>query len=115
MPAKAFKLTEMRQHAADIFCAGLRAVDPVRAVKRSCNFDGRTLTIQGQAYDLRRFRRIYVIGAGKAAAAMASALEDILNGRISQGIITVKYHHGLPLKHIAVTEAGHPLPDENGL
>lgn len=115
MPAKAFKLTEMRQHAADIFGAGLRAVDPVRAVKRSCNFDGRTLTIQGQAYDLRRFRRIYVIGAGKAAAAMASALEDILNGRISQGIITVKYHHGLPLKHIAVTEAGHPLPDENGL
>jgi hydroxypyruvate reductase/glycerate 2-kinase len=55
-----------------------------------------------------------VIGAGKASASMAKEVENILGNRITSGHIVVKYGHGCELKYIDVSEAGHPVPDENG-
>ena len=46
---------------------------------------------------------------------MAKALEEILGDRLTEGWITVKYDHGMPLKKVRVMEAGHPIPDEAGL
>jgi hydroxypyruvate reductase len=46
---------------------------------------------------------------------MAANLEKILGSRITAGWINVKYGHGRKLRRIHVQEAGHPLPDENGL
>ena len=59
--------------------------------------------------------RLLVIGAGKAAASLALALEETVGDRIDGGRIVVKHGHGLPLKHVVVEEGGHPLPDEGGL
>ena len=56
--------------------------------------------------------RIFVAGAGKAAAAMAVAVEKAL-GPV-EGIAITRYGHGLPTKQIRVVEAGHPVPDEAG-
>jgi len=53
-----------------------------------------------------------VIGAGKAAAAMAVALEENWTGSLS-GIVVTAYGHALPCKQIEVIEAAHPVPDEN--
>jgi hydroxypyruvate reductase len=55
------------------------------------------------------------LGAGKAAAKMASAVEELLRDRISSGIVIVKYGHSLPLSLVEIVEAGHPLPDEAGV
>jgi len=57
--------------------------------------------------------RTIVIGAGKAAASMAKAVEDNWQGPLT-GIVVTRYAHGLPLKHIRVVEAGHPMPDAEG-
>ena len=46
---------------------------------------------------------------------MAKAIENILGSRISSGHIVTKYVHAVPLKYAFVTEAGHPVPDENGV
>jgi hydroxypyruvate reductase len=46
---------------------------------------------------------------------MSKALEDILGDRLTEGWITVKYGHGVPLKRVRLMEAGHPVPDEAGL
>jgi glycerate-2-kinase len=46
---------------------------------------------------------------------MAKAIENILGSRISSGHIVTKYGHAVPLKYAFVTEAGHPVPDENGV
>lgn len=59
--------------------------------------------------------RTFVIGAGKAAAAMAQTVEMHHRGRIDAGLVVIRYGHGLPLKTIEVVEARHPLPDTNGL
>jgi glycerate 2-kinase len=59
--------------------------------------------------------RTLVIGAGKAAAAMAVAVENYWpKDAALDGIVVTRYGHDLPTKQITVFEAGHPLPDEKG-
>ncbi|MDM5177910.1 glycerate kinase [Massilia sp. DJPM01] len=55
--------------------------------------------------------RTIVIGAGKAAARMAQAVEQHWQGEIA-GLVVTRYGHGAPTRHIEVIEAGHPVPDE---
>jgi hydroxypyruvate reductase len=73
------------------------------------------LTLTGSTFDLSAVESIYVVGAGKATAPMAGALEEILGDTVAAGIILVKYGHTAPLKRIRTVEAAHPVPDENGL
>lgn len=109
------KFSNKHQDAVDIFQAGLRAVAPGDAIKNFCQLDGDRLTVDGQLYDLSLFKKIFVLGAGKAGAAMAKALEEILAERVSAGIINVKYDHLAHLERVKIQEAGHPVPDQNGL
>ena len=105
----------LRSDVWEIFDAGLKAADPNEAVKRAIKLDESGLLVVGaREYELSQFDRILVVGAGKAAAPMALALENLLGPRISKGAVTTKYGHGLSLKIISLTEAGHPLPDEEG-
>jgi hydroxypyruvate reductase len=56
-----------------------------------------------------------VVGAGKAAAAMAAAVEAKWpEGAPLEGVVITRYRHGLPTRRIRVVEAGHPVPDESG-
>ncbi len=100
---------------ARLFRAGLQAVDPYEAVRRQVHVGRRHLTIGSQQFLLAQFKRIVVVGAGKASARMAQALEQQLGLRIDTGLVVVKYGHGAPTKAIRIVEAGHPIPDAAGL
>jgi glycerate 2-kinase len=92
--------------AARIFRAALQAADPARAVERAFPLNRQ---------ELGRFRNIYVLGAGKAGAAMAKPVEKLLGSRITSGLINVKYGHTSPrLRRIELNESGHPIPDAAG-
>lgn len=106
---------KLRSDAMTIFQSALAAVDPEEAVRRHLRIDGETLSLEGRRYDLGACERILVVGAGKAVAPMAKALEDMLGDRIDSGVLVVKDGHGLPLKKIHVREASHPVPDERGV
>lgn len=58
--------------------------------------------------------RLIVIGAGKAAGAMAEAVEKHYPGPLT-GIVVTRYGYARPTKHIRVIEAAHPVPDAAGL
>ena len=59
--------------------------------------------------------RTVVVGAGKAAAAMAAAVESAWPAAAPlEGLVITRYGHGLPTKRIQVVEAGHPVPDAAG-
>ena len=62
--------------------------------------------------------RIIVLGAGKASAEMANALEDHWKGTIwgakLSGLVLTRYGYGVPCKSIEIVEAAHPVPDEIG-
>ena len=104
--------------------AALNAVAPDVAVLRHLRLDGNRLTLIDEAGapawsgDLDAYRRIRVLGAGKGAAPMAAALENLLGDRISDGLVIVKYGHDLPegqrTRRIRIKEGGHPVPDEAG-
>ncbi len=103
----------------EIFRAGLDRVDPEALIGGCLRVDGNTLTADAgqdrRSYDLDRFERVVVIGFGKATARMAKALETVLGDRIDDGLISVKYGHTEKLSRIRTIEAGHPVPDENGI
>ncbi len=98
-----------------IFHAGIRAVDPEDAINRHVRREGSRLIVGNRSYDLDRFKRVLIFGAGKGTAPMARALEQILGERLTGGSIIVKYGHGLPLKKTEIFEASHPVPDDPGL
>ncbi len=101
MPSKA--ITPLKRHALAIFKAGLAAADPAKAVADAVS-------------DLdQRYRRIIVVGAGKAGATMARAAERVLGARIVTGLINVKDEHTAKLRRIELNECGHPIPDERGV
>lgn len=98
-----------------VFNAGLVAVDPCQAVFNVASVVNDSLLIDGATYELAQFDRILVIGAGKATARMAQAVESLLGSRISQGLVIVKLGHCQPLSIIEQVEAAHPVPDEAGM
>ncbi len=57
--------------------------------------------------------RLVVIGAGKASAAMAQAVEANWSGPLS-GLVVTRYGYAVPCKHIEIVEAAHPVPDAAG-
>ena len=58
--------------------------------------------------------RLVVIGAGKASAAMARAVEDHWPGPL-EGVVVTRYGYAVPCRRIEVLEAAHPVPDANGV
>lgn len=109
------KAAMVRRQLADIFNAALAAVDPYNAVKNAVNRKGNALFAGGMRFDLDRFARIIVAGAGKAAARMALAVEDLLGPALTDGLIIVKKDHAVRPGKIRQVEASHPVPDEAGV
>ena len=106
---------ELTRDAMRIFRAGLRAADPAEAVSRHLRLTNGVPIAGRRRYRLDRFRRILVVGAGKASAVMAQPIERLFGGRIEAGCINVKYGHAAPLRHIEINECGHPIPDDQGV
>jgi hydroxypyruvate reductase len=106
----------LREHARAILHAAIAAADARAAVVRSLSLDGDRLTVAGaEEVDLGAIGRVRVIGAGKAAAAMASGALEVLGERIAEGTITTKDGHGVDLPRMDVWEAAHPVPDARGM
>ncbi len=101
--------------AEALFQAAVAAVQPAPLIRQHVRLAGTQLTLAGSVFDLATVEHIYVVGAGKATAPMAAALEERLGDAVADGIIVVKYGHTAPLRRIRTVEAAHPVPDANGL
>ncbi len=99
--------TKLRRDALAIFRAALRAADPQEGIRRALP--------QFQHLLDQPHEHIYVVGAGKASAAMAQAVERILKHRITSGLINTKHGHLAKLKRIELNECAHPVPDQAGV
>ncbi|HVI51584.1 MAG TPA: glycerate kinase [Candidatus Sulfotelmatobacter sp.] len=92
-------VSDPRAFLLDLFHAALAAADPAPRLKAHLppRPKGRTI----------------VVGAGKAAAVMAAAVEAAWDGPLS-GLVICPYGHGAPTERIEIAEAGHPVPDIAG-
>jgi len=105
----------LREKAVAIMRAALKAADPVEAIRRQVRLDNNFLTVGGRVYDLDRYQHVYVVGGGKAGGSMALAMEQLLGDRNTAGLVNVKYGYTLPTQIIRLHQAGHPLPDQEGV
>jgi len=96
--------------ALDILIAGITQVLPENFMPGNVTSDGESLTVRGEAYDLRN-GNLYVIGGGKAAGAMAVELEKIVEP--TAGIVIDKSTDFKTVK-ISVHRGGHPMPSPEG-
>jgi glycerate-2-kinase len=104
-----------REHAIQIFSAAITAVQPATLLPQHLSVTNDVLCLGEQRLPRSSFRNLYVIGAGKASAAMAVATEQVLGKLITDGLVTTKYDHSLPCERIRIMESAHPVPDENGV
>jgi len=104
-----------RKHLLDIFHAAIAAVDPFNAVMNAVKIESNHIHVRGTRYDLDAYERIIVVGAGKATARMAAAIETLLGDKLAAGLIVVKHDHTTSLNIIEQVEAAHPVPNEEGV
>jgi glycerate 2-kinase len=103
----------LRNAAIDIIEHGISMANPYLAVKRLLQLKGDVLQVGNLELELNKFKRIFIIGAGKASLGIAQALEEVLGDHISDGLFVLRYGSKVDLKHAKVIYASHPYPDEN--
>jgi len=104
-----------RQKAIEIFLSGVDSVKPKNLIRNHVSIKDDILWINDASFKLSDLKNVYIVGFGKASASMSQALESILGARITEGCVITKYGHSVPQQFIEIIEAGHPVPDENGL
>ncbi len=92
--------TDDSRFLADLFAAAVAAADPKKA-------------LAAHLPDRPKGRTV-VIGAGKGAAQMAAAFEELWGDPV-EGVIVTRYGYGAPTRHLPVLEAAHPVPDAAGM
>ncbi|MFQ6095840.1 MAG: glycerate kinase [Candidatus Bathyarchaeia archaeon] len=106
-----------RELALNAIEKALNAVNPESLMKSKVVLDGDMLKIDGRELDLSDFRRVFIVGGGKASGSMAEALEEILGDRIETGVVVVprgtsgKYN----TSRIEIHEASHPIPSSDSV
>ena len=105
-------LSHLRADAVDIIEHAIQAADPYEATRKLVHLEGNLLQIGTLEFDLRVWKNIFVLGAGKATQGIALALEEILGDHITEGIVILKRGKDNHLKRIRVVYASHPVPDE---
>ncbi len=106
---------ELREVLKGIAAGVLAELSPERCVARVARVERKGLRVGPYRYDLGRFRRVLVVGFGKASARMARGLEELLGDAISTGFVVTAEGCAVPTKIIEVVEAGHPIPDARTL
>ncbi len=97
--------------------SALLSSDPYQMIIDNISVSESILTIGSKRFDLNKFENVIVIGGGKASGPMTQALENLLEDRITDGIVNILVgtSGNYPTKKIQLNEAGHPIPTENGM
>jgi glycerate-2-kinase len=107
-------LRDLRRVALDVVAAGIQAADPAAAVDRFVQVQGSELAADGHHFDLSRLRSVLILGAGKASAPIAAAMEVMLGDRLAGGLVVSRREAigpaGEDLHRVEIVEADHPVP-----
>ena len=109
------ELETTSRHGTALDCveAGIAAAHPRGVVADALELDDETLSVEGTRYDLDAYEEVVVLGGGKAAAGVASALEELLGDRIARGAVVTD--DPTDCDRIEVREGDHPVPSERGV
>lgn len=103
---------DARAQLESVYRAALAAVEPERALRGALRAEGKGFSIAGRA--VAPGARVFVLGIGKAGAALAAAAEATLGARIAAGLALVPDGGERALARSEMLVGGHPIPDERG-
>ena len=92
--------------------AALASVNPKMLLESQVLVEDSILCAGEHRFDLREVENIFVMGGGKASGAMTLAIEKVLGGRLTEGIVNVPKGDKHKTRIVRTMEAGHPLPNE---
>lgn len=110
---KELSSTPSRRKALQIIDSGLESINTEKVMKNNIKLKNSTLTIKNKKINLKKFKRIVIIGFGKASSLMGKEIEKILSNRIDTGIIISTKE--LNLKRIKVIKGTHPMPSQKNI
>lgn len=93
----------------------LQEITPQNLISQQCRLEKETLTILGNAYDLGRYKKIYLLGSGKAVIPMAKAVQELLKGYIDKTVIVGAYPLEETLEQTLYIQSTHPLPSQQSI
>jgi glycerate 2-kinase len=102
--------TDNRKLALTIAEAGLESIDTIGVISNSIKLDNNVLSVMGEKFDLSKFKKIKVVGFGKASSDAALALEKVLGAKIGEGAIVGL--HKSDCKYIENFIGTHPKPSQ---
>jgi len=106
---------QVKDQVIEIYKEALKAADPVKCVLDHVELSGSGFSVDSRTYNLDLFKSIYVIAFGKAAPAMAKAVEDVLGNRIKDGIVVSNSQPQFEFKRSRFYLSSHPVPDKRSL
>jgi glycerate 2-kinase len=111
------RLSQPHRDVLNAMDKALDAADAGNAVRRHVRLDRDVLRVDDLRYHPNRFRRIFVIGAGKATAKMAEAIEKLLGDTITGGLVIVPDYLGSLPKNdrIRYSPGSHPIPSRKNM
>lgn len=106
---------KLREHAKLLFKEAINEANPQKCISEFVSLNGSTLKIDTKEYNLDNFKSIYVIAFGKAAPAMANAVEELLGNRISKGVVVSNSNSDFSFNNMEFYLSSHPVPDNKSL
>lgn len=106
---------ELRKDARELFDQAIKEADPRKCVLEHLELKGERLRVGGESFNLSDFKSVYVVAFGKAASAMAAALEELLGERITEGIVVSNARSERTFRKMDFHLSSHPVPDEKSV
>ncbi len=104
----------LKEIAKEIYKAGISSCDPYNLVRESLSLKEGLFKVRDEILDLKRFRRVFVVGGGKCAFGMAKACEEILSDFLDSGLVVTRYgYEKYKPKSVKSLFSSHPVPDKN--
>lgn len=104
-----------RKDALSIIEAGYNAIDTTLAVKNTILLEGDILSIKGNKFNIEKYKRIFLIGFGKASCKAVQAIEDVLGNKLNGGVVIDKDLTTTCCKVVQVYKGTHPLPSKENV
>ncbi len=105
------RIEGLRKHAIEALEAGINSVQPSELFRKKVTLQGEVLQAGGVSRRLGDFRRIYVLGAGKAALAMTRELVSILGDRVAGGEVITNVPQISHIGPVRISPGAHPVPN----
>lgn len=106
---------KLRKDARELFDHALKEADPGKCVLEHLELRGKRLRVGGESFSLSDFESLYVVAFGKAASAMAAALEGLLGDRVTEGIVVSNVRSEQVFQKMNFHLSSHPVPDEKSV